>query len=123
MSFQDPIVTQSVDTVTLTPSLVVSRVNTGNYSGEYMASDGNFALTISHTRKNRDRSMMRLDFKKTLPDPIIPSQNVEVGMAAYIVIDRPPVGFAKSDVDGVVKTVIGTLLDGDNLDKFTTFQS
>lgn len=101
----------------------MNRVTTGPYSAEYVNITDDLSATISHTRKNRDRSMFRLDTKKTLPDPIIPSQNVEVGMGVYVVIDRPPVGFSQAEVQGIIKALFGTVIEPDNLDKFTTFQS
>lgn len=102
----------------------VARVTTGDYSAEYRDTNtGELTTSISHTRKNRDRSMFRLDTIKTLPDPIIPAQNVQVGMGVYVVIDRPPVGFDNTEVQQLIQLLVGTVIDPDNLDKFLTFQS
>ena len=97
MAFADP---QSIKISGSEHSL--PRVNTGNYSSIYESSDGLYKLTISTQNGKRKRHSYRVDVSKITEDPFVPADNVEVGMSAYIVIDRPLVGYSNSEALAVV---------------------
>lgn len=78
------------------------RVNTGNYQSTYLSADGLYKLTISTQNGSRKRHLYRVDVTKTTTDPFIPADNVEVSMSAYIVIDRPLVGYSNAESLAVV---------------------
>lgn len=81
---------------------VARGIDTSTYSKD----DGNVKLLVAHQYGKRTRTSVRLDFRKIAADPLISSQNIEYGMSAYLVVDRPRTGFtlieAKQIVDGLL---------------------
>lgn len=78
------------------------RVSSGDRKSTYESADGRTTLTLSTTENSRKRQVMRLDVSKITEDPFIPTQNTEVSMSTYIVIDRPPVGYTNAEALAVV---------------------
>ncbi len=97
MAFTDP---QSITINAVAQSL--PRVSTGNNESTYQKDDGTVKLSIRHSYGKRDRSTVRVDFKKVAADPFTSGLNREYAMAAYIVIDTPPVGFTNTEQKYVV---------------------
>jgi len=97
MALSDP---QSVKISGVTTSL--PRVITGSRQSTYESADGNTKLTLSTVQSRRNRHTVRVDVKKITADPFIPTQNTEVSMSAYIVIDRPLVGYSNTEALAVV---------------------
>jgi hypothetical protein len=74
------------------------RTSVSGNSSSYTSEDGKITLTLSTTNGNRKRSVIRVDVDKITEDPFIPTQNTEVSMSFYMVIDRPPAGFDNTEV-------------------------
>lgn len=104
MAFTDP---QSIKIGGTTSSL--PRVNTGNGQSEYLSADGTVRVTIASVEKKRKRHTFRVDWTKITADPFIPTQNVEVSMSTYVVIDRPIAGFTNEDALNAVKGLVEVL--------------
>lgn len=97
MALSDP---QSIKIGEVESSL--PRVNTGNFSSQYESDDGTVVLKLSTQESNRKRHVLRVDVSKIAEDPLT-SDNLEVSMSAYVVIDRPLVGFDNTEALNVVK--------------------
>lgn len=97
MAFADP---QTIKVSGVEKTL--PRVNTGNFSSTYLTSDGLYKLTISTQEGKRKRHVYRVDASKVTADPYIPADNVSVSMSAYIVVDRPLVGYTNAEALAVV---------------------
>lgn len=73
--------------------------------GIFNNADGTIELKITHQTSKRKRKTIRLDVKKTAPDPLISAQNIVYSMSAYLVVDVPPTGYTvaeqKLQVDGL----------------------
>jgi hypothetical protein len=101
MSLTDP---QSITIATVPISLPRTFVQGGKST--YESSDGLVKETFSTTPGNRGRKrhLFRLDHSKLTPNPFDTSNNVEVSMSCYMVIDVPPDGYSatekKQPVDG-----------------------
>lgn len=82
------------------------RVEMSGKKSIYEKNDGSFVLTISHTNAsgNRLRSMVRVDQKSIVPDPLTSVNDYET-MSAYLVIDRPQAGFTATQVDHLVQAL------------------
>lgn len=96
MALADP---QSIKISGTTTSL--PRVNTGNFSSQYESSDGTINLKLSTSQSSRLRHVVRVDVDKITEDPFS-ANNVEVSMSAYVVIDRPIVGYDNTEALAVV---------------------
>lgn len=99
MALADP---QSV-TIGTTPGAVsLPRVGQGLSEGQFLSSDGNTKFRVSHTYGRRKRHLIRLDFQKVAPDPLISSTNVLYSMSAHVVIDTPITGFSVAEQKDVL---------------------
>jgi hypothetical protein len=87
----------------------VPRVNSGNFSSEYLSADGLAKLKISTTNGRRKRHVARLDLSKITTDPFDTDQNVEVSTSAYLVVDRPLAGFTNTELKKLVEGLVGFL--------------
>ncbi len=97
MAFTDP---QSVTVNSVAQSM--PRVKSDGTSAFYQKSDETFKLTISHQKpNNRIRSMVRLDQRAIVADPLTAVNDYET-LSYYIVIDRPAVGFSQAQVEQIV---------------------
>lgn len=95
--FTDP---QSVTVATVAKSM--PRVTTGNLNSKYQKDDGTYVLTISHApNKDRIRSMIRIDNKAVVPDPLTAVNDYET-LSVYLVIDRPLAGFSSTQVNDLI---------------------
>jgi len=72
----------------------------------YQKSDGLLTLVNSHINAsgNRVRTMVRVDQKAVVPDPLTAVNDLE-NLAVYLVIDRPLVGFSATQVDQLVQAL------------------
>jgi hypothetical protein len=104
MSFADP---QTIKIGGSTISL--PRVETGNLTSSYLSEDGLTRVTISSLEKKRKRHTFRVDVTKVTSDPFIPTQNTEVSMSAYLVVDRPIVGYTNAQALEVVTGLVEAL--------------
>jgi len=90
---------------------VMPRVTSNGKSSTYALADGTFILNISHqnTKDGRVRSMVRIDQKAIVPDPLTSVNDYET-LGFYVVVDRPSAGFSSTDVNNLI-TGLKTWLD------------
>jgi hypothetical protein len=112
--FSDP---QSVTIAGSAKSL--PRVSSGDFSGQFRASDGAYTLSIKHTASKRDRSVVRLDTKKIGANPLDPTKNLPYTASVYVVLDAPTVGtgFTATELEDLAKGLVAYLTAG-NVTKF-----
>lgn len=110
MAFADP---QAIKVSGVTTTL--PRVDSGNYRSVYQSSDGKYKLTISTQEGKRKRHSYRVDVSKIAPDPLT-AVNSQVGMSAYIVIDRPLSGFDNTESLAIVVGLLEAATEATNGD-------
>lgn len=98
MAFADP---QSIKISGTTHSL--PRVSTEGRKSEYSKDDGTVILKIQSDKNRRTRQTYRVDTSKITTDPFDTTQNVEVSMSAYLVVDRPLAGYTNEEALKVVE--------------------
>jgi len=104
MSLPDPLsVTVGGDTFSL------PRVSSSVNAGEFRSNDGNVKESVSHQYGNRTRRMFRIDHNKIVPDPIISTQNNQVSMSCYMVLDVPKTGYSVAEQKEVIDGLIAQL--------------
>jgi hypothetical protein len=101
---------------------VMARVLISGTSATYQTADENWKLTISHLRsKGRIRTMVRLDQRAIVPDPLTAVNDFET-LTDYHVIDRPEVGSTLAQIQQQCAglnawfdaTAIGKLVGGES---------
>lgn len=99
--FLDP---QSITVNSVAQSM--PRIENDKQKSIYQKNDKTFTMTISHTPAsgNRVRSMVRVDQRAVVPDPLTSVNDYE-NLGVYLVIDRPEVGFSATQVDQVVQAL------------------
>jgi len=92
------------------------RVSTGQFESEYLSEDGKYKLTVSTaiSGASRKRQLARIDITEITADPFIPTQNTEVSMSTYLVVDRPPAGFTNAKAEVFVAGLIELLTKESN---------
>lgn len=93
MAFSDP-VEPKFDNSSATKC---PRVSVGDFQSIYQSEDGTKRVRISTVNGKRKRGTLRLDLSKVTTDPFDTTQNVEIGMSAYLVLDRPLSGFTAEE--------------------------
>lgn len=91
-----------VDPITVTINSVgktLARVESNGRKTIYQSADGIYTMTISHqtTGNNRIRSMIRLDCKKVVTDPLTSEQDYDT-FSDYHVLERPAFGFSLAEI-------------------------
>lgn len=104
MAFADP---QSIKIGETEHSL--PRVSTGDYRSVYSNADGTVELKISTDENRRKRQVYRIDHNKITDDPFDDTQNVEVSMSCYVVVDRPLAGYTNEEALEVLKGLVTAL--------------
>jgi hypothetical protein len=95
--FADP-QTVTVNSVAQT----LARVLMQGTSATYQTNDQGFTFKVSHQKSgNRIRSMVRLDQRAVVADPLTAVNDYE-NLSVYLVIDRPEVGFTSTQVNNLV---------------------
>lgn len=94
------------DPQTITVNAVATplpRVETSGKKTIYQSNDQSYTLTISHVNQgtSRVRSMVRVDRKAIVPDPLTSVNDYET-LSVYLVIDRPLAGFTSLQVEQLV---------------------
>lgn len=92
MSFSDP---QSVTIAAATTSL--PRTVVQPTSSTYTSADGTIVLTVSQSAGRTLRSLARVDISKISTDPLT-DVKLKATASAYIVIQRPLVGFTPTEL-------------------------
>jgi len=94
---------QSITVNTVSKSL--GSVSTGErMSSEYREADGEHTLLIQSSEGKRDRSVVRINHKKTATDPLS-AENATVSAAVYMVFDRPKWGYTPAEIDYLVQAL------------------
>lgn len=90
------------DPITITVNAVakvMARISSVGQTSTYQTNDQTFTLTISHKiQKDRVRSMVRIDQKAVVPDPLTAVNDWET-LTTYHVVDRPLAGFSAAQVE------------------------
>lgn len=74
-------------------------ISRNDVSSVYKKDDGGFTLTISHQFKaERNRFTIRLDTTKIAADPLASANNRVYSGSAYIVMDKPVVGYSNTEI-------------------------
>lgn len=117
--FSDP---QSVTISGAAKSL--PRVSSGDFTGQFRASDGAYTLSVKHTGGKRDRSVVRLDTKKIGTNPLDPSKNLPFTASVYLVVDSPTqgTGFTATELEDLTKGLVAYLTAA-NVTKFVGKES
>lgn len=117
--FSDP---QSVTIAGAAKSL--PRVSSGDFTGQFRASDGAYTLQVKHTAGKRDRSVIRLDTKKVGTNPLDPSKNLPFSASVYLVVDAPNqgTGFTATELEDLTKGLVAYLTAA-NVTKFVGKES
>jgi len=109
--FTDP---QSITVDSVAQSM--PRISSNGPQSIYVKADETYKMTISHTKpKGRIRSMVRVDFRSIVADPLT-SENDYENLGVYLVIDRPEVGFTSTQVVNLI-TGLKTWLDSTAIGK------
>lgn len=99
------------------------RVSTGNFESVYLSEDGLKKVRIStQNGSDRKRHLARLDLSKITTDPYDTSQNVDVSMSAYLVVDRPLSGFTNEEARKLAEGLKALLTEA-NLKKIIASES
>jgi hypothetical protein len=112
MAFSDP---QAFPINAVANSL--ARTASGINTGVFTKDDGNVKLTVTSAYNKRVRQTARVDFRKVASDPLVPSNNVSLSMAAYLVVDTPTVGFTPAEKKQIVDALTAWLAAGTNTAK------
>jgi len=98
------------------------RISSKDLSATYQKDDQSYKLTVSHLSSNqRIRSMVRIDQRAIVPDPLTSINDYET-LSFYFVVDRPEVGFSSTQVDQLVQG-LKTWLDSTAVGKLYGLQS
>jgi hypothetical protein len=95
--FADP---QSITVSAVAKSLpCIARNET---TSQYWEAVGQYKLTIGHQfRAERSRFTVRVDDTKTAADPLASANNRIYSQSAYIVIDKPNVGYTAAEAQAL----------------------
>jgi hypothetical protein len=117
--FADP---QSITVATVAKTL--PRVSSGEFSGQFRASDGAYTLSVKHTSGKRERSVVRLDVRKIGANPLDPTKNLPYTTSVYVVSDAPPqnAGFSSVELEDNLKALAAYLTPA-NITKFVGKES
>ncbi len=91
MAYSDP------QSVTIGTAQSLPRTGQAIDTGVFTKDDGNVELRVSHSRGKRTRRTARINFSKTVADPIVTGTNLRVSASAYIVLDVPVNGFTPAE--------------------------
>jgi hypothetical protein len=109
--FADP---QSVTVNAVAQSM--PAVSRNQDSSIYQKDDATYKLTISHNYKaERSRFVVRLDATKTAADPLVSANNKIYSHTAYLVIDKPVVGYTNTETQLMTTGLIAWLSSGNIL--------
>jgi hypothetical protein len=100
------------------------RVSSGDFSGQFRASDGAYNLTVKHSQGRKDRSVIRLDSKKLGSNPLDPTKNLPYTASAYVVLEAPAggQGYTSVELEDLTKGLVA-YLSAANVTKFVGKES
>lgn len=108
---------------TLTISTVavsLPRISMGELQGRFRTASGDLELSIAHSVRNRERSVIRLDRNKVGADPLDSGKSKAYKAAYYLVVDAPNngVGFTDTELEADIKGLLTLLQTTGYLAKF-----
>lgn len=100
------------------------RVSSGDFTGQFTASDGAYTLSVKHTSGKRERSVVRLDTRKIGANPLDPTKNLPYAASVYVVLDAPAQssGFSSVELEDLAKGLVAYLTAA-NVTKFVGKES
>lgn len=98
--FADP-QTITVNTVAQT----LPAVERNGTLSKYQKDDGTYSLSISHQIAKRGRFTVRIDATKVAPDPLSAANNQVYSASAYLVLDKPLVGYTNAEVQQIASAL------------------
>jgi len=100
------------------------RVSSGEFNGQFRTSDGAYIESIKHSQGRKDRSVVRLDFKKIGANPLDPTKNLPYVASTYLVLEAPAggQGFTSTELEDLVKGLVAYLTAA-NVTKFVGKES
>lgn len=104
MSFADP---QSITINAVANSL--PRISSGVNEGSFSKDDGTVQLKVTHQYGKRTRRTIRIDHRKTAPDPFVSNVNVSRSMSVYMVADVPTDGYSIAEQKQIIDALTGYL--------------
>lgn len=104
MAFADP---QTV-TINAVPN-TLPRTSSGVNSGIFTKDDGTVRLMISHSPGKRVQDVIRIEFQKLAPNPLISAQNIIFQMSATLRVDSPLTGFTVAEKKQIVEGFMALL--------------
>jgi len=104
MAFADPYV---LTIGAATPSL--AAVSRGDNTTTYRSGDSLVQAKVSHSYGKVNRSVVRIDFTKIAADPFAPSVNQKFTHSAYVVYQRPAVGFTTTEQADLIKGLLAKM--------------
>lgn len=97
------------------------RVKTEGYRSEYLSSDEDLKMIVSHQeKKGRTRRMVRLDLRTIAADPLTAANEYKT-TSVYLVVDEPEYGFEDAVLDDLIDGLVGWLTAA-NIGKLLTHQ-
>lgn len=117
--FTDP---QSV-TVNAVPISLPKVGSAGERGSVYENLTDGVQLKITHVIGKRNRHTVRFDFTKTAADPLLDGVSRQYSMSAYLVIDRPAVGFSSTEAEQNAQAAVDYLDTPGTLTKVIGSQS
>lgn len=84
-----------------------AAISRGDQKSTYRTADGELTLTISRSKNGagsnpRRRYLVRIDQQKIAADPVS-SDNADVSLSVYTVMDVPEWGFTTAQIDDVLQ--------------------
>lgn len=99
MSFTEPLSVTIGGTAT-----PLNRIDgPANRRGVFENSANDLSLTFSHANGKTERSVARLDSKKIAADQLNPALLRQLKAGAWLVVERPPVGYTDAEMTDLVK--------------------
>lgn len=105
--FADPLANVTYNAVAQT----MPRVSQSGQRSVYRKSDGSLVATISHqtTGNGKVRSMIRIDRNVDVNSDLVLDTE-----SAYVVLERPLIGFSETDAINLLTCLFGALTGGSN---------
>jgi len=108
MALTDPQSALTVNSVSYT----FTRIGMTESKGLYISDDGLNRLSIEHSRKNRNRTSVRLDRADTVDDPFTTGSSYNSSFSVYTVFDWKEGDFAATDLDYAAQLLEAFMVSG-----------
>lgn len=99
------------------------RVSFGDRKGIFENASTGHTLSVTHVNGKRNRHTVRLDITKTAADPLLDGVSRQYSMSAYLVLDKPLVGFTAVEAEANAKALVDWFAVAGNLTKIVNGES